>query len=63
MVESKVHTCDWCSEFAYLKAEVKKKKRSGMIGTGLFWYSCTKHREQLQELADGAKSDIQVVLF
>lgn len=53
MSEAKKHNCDWCKEPAHYQMEVKKKKKQGLIGTGLYWYACKdkRHRELLDEIA------------
>jgi hypothetical protein len=56
----KQHTCDWCEQPAHYQFEVKKKKKSGLIGTGIKWFSCvnSKHKEQLEKIASGCGGNV-----
>jgi hypothetical protein len=58
--QDKKHSCDWCKQNAHYKFEVKKKKKQGLVGIGLFWYACKdkRHRELLDELAKGGHGTV-----
>lgn len=51
-LKSKELTCEWCSNKPRVCFESKKKKRTGLIGTNIWFYSCYTHRKQLEELAE-----------
>lgn len=47
-----MYSCDWCEDEteAYWYKEVHKKKKTGLVSTGLRWYSCRQHLAQLEHM-------------
>lgn len=58
MDQDKKITCEWCQVEPKLCFEAKKKKRTILVGTAMFYYSCFKHRGKLEELAKSKHGEV-----
>lgn len=57
-MEPRKLTCDWCDTNPLFCFESKMKKRTGLIGTNRFYYSCVKHKRQLEDLAKTMRGNV-----
>ena len=47
--------CDWCGGVPKWYKEMHKQQKSGLIGTGIRWFACDKHKGSLERTLPSSK--------